>query len=97
MKRYNVEFSEEADNELFESYIWGSSEWGVEAANRWVREFRTTIFKMLGSFPVSQPLAPDNDEYEVEVRQLIVGRYRVLFTIHDTVVIVLNIRGPYTG
>ncbi len=97
MKRYEVEFAEEADNELFKSYIWGNSEWGAEAANKWVRAFRTAIFKILTSFPKSQPIAPDNDEYEMQVRQMIIGRYRVLFTINDNIVTVLEIRGPYTG
>lgn len=34
MKRYLVEFSREADLELFDSYNWGVREWGVDAANK---------------------------------------------------------------
>lgn len=97
MKRYLVEFSRDADLELFDSYDWGVREWGVDAANKWARDMRSAINTMLRSFPLSQPVAPDNDEFEVETRQMIVGRYRVLFTIQDRVVTVLHLRGPYTG
>ena len=64
---------------------------------KWARDMRSAINTMLRSFPLSQLIAPDNDEFEVETRQLIVGRYRVLFTIQDQVVTVLHLRGPYTG
>ena len=97
MKDYFVEFAASADLELFESYIWGCNEWGIEAANKWARNMRKVIRKMLESFPVSQPIAPDNDQFEFETRQMIVGRYRILFTIQGTTVTVFHIRGPYTG
>ncbi|MFZ1702172.1 MAG: hypothetical protein WBO10_11430 [Pyrinomonadaceae bacterium] len=61
MKRYNVELAKEADDELFESYDWGSMEWGIEAANTWARGLRTEVFRILETFPASQPIAPDND------------------------------------
>jgi hypothetical protein len=36
-----------------------------------------------------------NDEFAEEIRQMIVGRYRVLFTIQKGKVHVLHIRGAY--
>jgi hypothetical protein len=70
---------------------------GANPANKWARDMRSAINTMLSSFPLSQPIAPDNDEFEVETRQMIVGRYRVIYTIKDRIVTVLHLRGPYTG
>ena len=42
------------------------------------------------------PLAPENDEFEEEIRELLYGkrqhRYRILFTIREQAVVVLHIR-----
>ncbi len=46
--------------------------------------------------PARCPLAPENDEFEEEIRELLYGkrqhRYRILFTIRGETVIVLHIR-----
>ena len=42
--------------------------------------------------PTAFPRAPENNEFEEEIRQ-IVGRYRVLFTIKGKRVHVLHVRG----
>lgn len=97
MKRHKVVFSKGATAELIASLEWGQEAWGNEAAWKWYSEVRQKIRSILGSFPLSQPLASDNDEYEVEVRQLTVGRYRVLFNVTKSVVTILHIQGPYTG
>lgn len=48
--------------------------------------------------PRSQGLsaAPEDDEFSEEIRQMIVGRYRVLFTIRKHKVHVLHVRGAYS-
>lgn len=97
MKHYRVVFSQEAVADLSTSYEWGCEAWGEESAWRWYASVRDSILRMLGTFPESQPIAPDNDEYDVEARQMIVSRYRVIFTIAGRVVTVLHFRGPYTG
>jgi hypothetical protein len=38
------------------------------------------------------PIAPENDDFDVEVRQLLYGEFRVLFTVEDDVVRVLHVR-----
>ena len=97
MPMYDLEYSEEAITDLDSSFEWGCERWGSIEAGAWYVEMRDSINRMLGSFPLSQPLAPENDEYEVEVRQMIIDRYSVIFNIEDKVVTILHVRGPYTG
>lgn len=46
----------------------------------------------LGDFPFSFALAPENSEFDEEVRHRIVGAYRVLFTVSGGRVFVLHVR-----
>ena len=95
MKRYAVVLEESAQAEVRESYDWGCRAWGKHEAQHWARELRTAIFKQLGIVPKAFPLAPEDDEFSEEIRQMIVGRYRVLFTIKGRRVHVLHVRGAY--
>ena len=97
MKHYSVPFSEDAIAEFASSIEWGRETWGEEEALAWYADIRNSIRQLLSSFPLSQPIAPDNNQYEVEVRQMLIGRYRVLFNVTHMVVTLLHIRGPYTG
>lgn len=45
--------------------------------------------------PKGFPIAPENDEFAEEIRQMIVGRYRILYTIRKRKVHVLHVRGAY--
>jgi plasmid stabilization system protein ParE len=96
MRQYNVVVSEDAVADFAESIRWGIETWGDDRARRWYADMRSSIRKLLGTFPLSQPIAPDNDEYELEVRQMVVNRYRVLFTVSGKTVTILHIRGPYS-
>ncbi|MBI1748390.1 MAG: type II toxin-antitoxin system RelE/ParE family toxin [Acidobacteria bacterium] len=51
--------------------------------------------KELATFPERCPLAPENDNATEKVRQLLIGRYRVFFTIRGKKVYVLHVRGSY--
>ncbi|MGH9947509.1 MAG: type II toxin-antitoxin system RelE/ParE family toxin [Pyrinomonadaceae bacterium] len=97
MSRFNVEYSEEAIADLDSSFEWGCERWGAIEAENWYIEVRDSVSKMLGSFPFSQPLAPEAEEYKVEVRQMIIGRYCIIFNVEGNVVTILQVRGPYTG
>ena len=97
MKCYSVTFSEDAIADLTLSIQWGCETWGEDEAWAWYADTRSSIRQMLSTFPLSQPTAPDSDQYDVEVRQMLIGRYRVLFNVTKKVVTVLHIRGPYTG
>jgi plasmid stabilization system protein ParE len=95
MKRYAVVFEESAQTDVRGSYDWGCRVWGKKEAQRWVRELRTAVSTQLSLVPRGFPLAPENDEFSEEIRQMIVGRYRVLFTVRKRQVHVLHVRGAH--
>jgi len=47
--------------------------------------------------PLSCPRAPESDELGVIIRQLIVGRYRILFIVEVRTVEILHVIGSYVG
>lgn len=97
MKRYVVIFEDSAQENVRESFDWGSRFWGSREAQQWARQLRSAVFEQLGVMPKAFPLAPENNEFSEEIRQMIVGRYRVLFTIKGREVHVLHVRGAYVG
>jgi plasmid stabilization system protein ParE len=96
MKRYAVVFEDSAQADVRASYEWGCRVWGKKEAQQWVRQLRTAVSKQLSIVPKGFGLAPEDGEFVEEIRQMIVGRYRVLFTILKNRVHVLHIRGAYT-
>ena len=97
MKRHAVILEESAQADVRRSYEWGCQFWGKRAAQKWARELRSAITKQLSATPKAFPLAPEDEEFTEEIRQMVVGRYRVLFTIRERKVHVLHIRGPYVA
>ena len=97
MKRYVVIFEDSAQADVRGSFDWGCGAWGRREAQRWVRQLRAAVFEQLGIVPKAFPLALEDDEFSGEIRQMIVGRYRVLFTIKGRKVHVLHVRGAYVG
>ncbi|HEY2847070.1 MAG TPA: hypothetical protein VGI80_04580, partial [Pyrinomonadaceae bacterium] len=98
MKRYLVRISPGAWLDLQESLLWGISEWGVEAASEWLGEMQAMIHSSLSASPRRCAMAPEAAGMgDRELRQLIAGRYRVLFTITGQQVLVMHVVGPYAG
>ena len=97
MKRYAVVFEESAQADVRESYEWGRRAWGKHEVQQWVRQLRTAVSQQLAIVPRGFPLAPEDEEFSEEIRQMVVGRYRVLFTIKGRKVHVLHVRGTYVG
>jgi plasmid stabilization system protein ParE len=73
----------------------GRRVWGDKQAKAWAQELQRAIKLRLTSLPLSCPLAPESDDLGIEVRQLIVQRYRVLFIVEKKAVTILHVRGPY--
>lgn len=97
MKQYSVVFSQSAEKDVYESFEWGHREWGEKLAIKWARELKKSVEGLLERFPNSQPIAPESDDLLFEVRQMIVGRYRVLFVIEGDQVHILHVRGSFVN
>ena len=96
MKKYKVLLHPDAELDIESSFKWGCRAWGKENAKLWVRKLRRTFTKQLTLMPLACPVAPESEQLGVSIRHLIVGRYRVLFTVRGRIVTILHVRGPYT-
>jgi plasmid stabilization system protein ParE len=94
MRKYRVIIQPPALDDLDAAYRW-IRERAPEAAARWFNGFADAL-NSLAEFPDRCGLAPENDAFEPEIRQLLYGRksgiYRVIFTITGREVRVLHIR-----
>jgi plasmid stabilization system protein ParE len=91
---YRVAFAATAAADVARSYNW-LAERSATAAERW-RQSLLEAVESLTDFPERFPLAPENDWYPVELRQLLHGKrgnvYRVLFITRGQVVYILRVR-----
>jgi plasmid stabilization system protein ParE len=86
---FHVELSDQAKGNIAAIYDWLRSQQAGDAGERWFVALRTAI-ATLATFPSRCPLAPENPDSPVELRQLLYGQkpnvYRILFAIEgDTV------------
>jgi plasmid stabilization system protein ParE len=92
---FRVELSDRAQRDIAAIYDWLLSQEAGDAGQRWFTAL-STAFASLASLPSRCPLAPENRDSPVELRQLLYGRrshtYRILFTIADDAVHVLHVR-----
>ncbi|MEP6944867.1 MAG: type II toxin-antitoxin system RelE/ParE family toxin [Acidobacteriota bacterium] len=94
MKKFRIEFADEAKLDFAKSYDWGKRNWGQASATRWYREVRAKVREILGHFPLSQSVAPESSELDQELRQMIFRRYRVIYEIDGRTVRILHLKGP---
>jgi plasmid stabilization system protein ParE len=97
MKKHKVRWSEAARQDLRDSYDWGVEFWGQEKAIDWLTEIEETAVARLSQMPKAFPIAPESVEFQQEIRQMKFGRYRILFHLKDSEVLILRIRGPFSG
>lgn len=95
MKKYRVEFADTAKADIERSFEWGRTEWGPAAARDWYKLLTKTVRQTLCIIPLGFPLAPENLVYAPEIRQMTIGRYRVMFSVENRTVRVLHVRGPF--
>lgn len=92
---FRVEMSAEAERDAEEILAWLWSEGAGDTGIRWFLAMEDAI-ALLSRLPKSCPLAPENERFPFEVRQLLYGHkprvYRTLFTIDGDLVNVLHIR-----
>jgi plasmid stabilization system protein ParE len=97
MSDYKVRISAAAKRDLLDSYRWGIEHWGEDDAADWLNKIENEVITRHALFPFAFPVAPESVELPVEVRQFKFGRYRVLFTVKKKDILVLRVRGPFTG
>jgi plasmid stabilization system protein ParE len=90
MKTYRVEPTDKALVDAGEAYFWINEQ--SEEAALWWYEGLMKAFRSLERNPLRCPLAPESAFFEEEIRQLIYGRYRILFTVAGETVFVLRVR-----
>lgn len=93
MKCYRVVITPFAEDNIREAYEWFLAENPVYA-DRWRDDIGKGIIG-LEVLPESHPIAPESDDFDCEIRYLLIGRgvpWRVFFTIDEETVYVLHVR-----
>ncbi len=89
-----VEIAEPAEEDIDEAYLW-FYERDPGKADRWYRGLCKAIFS-LREMPLRCAIAPESQDLDREVRQLLYGRrrqmYRILYEVRGDTVVVLRIR-----
>ena len=89
MKRFRVITHPIVEDEINEAYLFIAAH-SPDNANRWANGIENASLS-LSVLPTRCPLAIESAEFNKEIRHLIVGSYRILFTIDDDEVHVLHV------
>ena len=91
---YRVEITREAEAEMLETFLWRSENLSVEAATQWYNNIMEELYS-LAEMPRRCGHAPENENFEREIRQMLSGKrgsqYRILFTISGDTVYILHV------
>lgn len=90
MTKFRVLTQPSAEANLKEAFSWIAQRAPLNAA-RWFHGIRAAI-SSLDSMPERCSVAPESPALGYEIRQLIFGNYRILFTIRGNAVHVLHVR-----
>lgn len=81
---YQIEISSVAEAEADQAFLWLSRNTSLAKARQWYAGLLTTI-DSLAEMPKRCPLARENEQFTLEIRQLLYGKgrnaYQILFTI----------------
>ncbi len=97
MTKFIVIITPTAEEDITRSFLWGCEYWGDEMAIEWVYNLRAAIEQKLSKSPNRFALAPESDSVGREYRQLLVGRYRVIFHVREKTIYVVHVRGPFSA
>lgn len=87
---YQVEITEKAQAEARSAANW-MAQFSEEKATTWFFELSAAI-QSLENMPFRCSVAPETKTFGFEIRQLIFGKYRILFNVQDETVYILNVR-----
>jgi plasmid stabilization system protein ParE len=92
---YRVIIEPTADQGIRHAYRWMTENRSQAAATKWFNALEKAI-QTLETRPRRCPIAAENDKFPEEIRELLHGRrrqkYRIIFTIREDAVHVLNVR-----
>jgi plasmid stabilization system protein ParE len=96
--KYQIELAATAKADIRRRGQWLCDEVSIAAADRWLAGLYKTI-DTLQTRPLRCALAPENDKFPEEIREVFYGKvgkrthkHRILFTIRDETVHVLYVR-----
>ncbi len=87
---YRIEVTDNALAEAGEIYFWIHED-SPEVAWRWY-DGLMAAFKSLSFSPQRCARAPESDKFQEELRQLLYGKYRILFSVQSNTVRILHVR-----
>lgn len=87
---YQIILEEEAEQDIEAATAW-MAQYSPEKATQWYFDIQEAI-DSLQTFPFRCPLARESEMFGAEIRHLIFGKYRILFTVIDETVYVLRVR-----
>ena len=91
---YEVEYTERARDHVSQAVDW-IAERSSLAAERWLAELEAAVQSLEGN-PEQFPPAPESKTHEIEIHQMQFGKrrgqYRILYTIAESKVVVLDVR-----
>ncbi len=95
--KYRVELSFKAERDLDYILNWLQQR-SPQGASTWYRRWKKLLVE-LSKQPTNYHFAPENDEHEDDVRNVVFKTrrglpYRALFIIRNDVVFITNLRGP---
>lgn len=88
---YRIVIEQRAYDDIDDAYQWRLENVAPEQAVDWYFDLLEKI-ETLQTFPFRCALAPENEYFAEEIRQLLYGRHRILFTVCDEEVHVLYVR-----
>lgn len=87
---YSIALEEEAQHDIEAVTAW-MAQYSPEKATMWCFDIQEAIESLQDS-PFRCPRAPESESFGADIRHLIFGKYRILFTVIDETVHVLRVR-----
>lgn len=91
MSRYQVAVQPSAEAEIDSAFRYLAREASPDLAIAWFNRIDDAIIS-LSEMPLRCAEAPESKYFDVEIRQLLVEPYRILFTVRDRTVQILHVR-----
>ncbi len=90
MPKFKVNIPNSVIDEI-EYYVARIADDSVDNAIEWYQAIEQKIYT-LDEFPARCPIADENQFYDIEIRHLIFGDYRIIFRIEDMTVQILHVK-----